>query len=113
MTTLLLTHPCFVDHDTGQGHPERPDRMRAIDKVLGHELFNGLKREPAPLREDVEDAIALAHPHEYIEWVKSVPLPPPKTEVTSSETPFHWTALGKLNWPPSGAIASCKRLPGR
>ena len=56
MTTLLLTHPCFVEHDTGPGHPERPDRMRAIDKVLGHELFNGLKREEAPLRDDVEDA---------------------------------------------------------
>ncbi len=40
MTTLLLTHPSFVEHDTGPGHPERPDRMRAIDKVLLHEAFN-------------------------------------------------------------------------
>ena len=57
MTTLLITHPCFVEHDTGLGHPERPDRMRAIDKVLGHELFQDLKREEAPLREDVEEWI--------------------------------------------------------
>ena len=71
MTTLLLTHPCFVEHDTGLGHPERPDRMRAIDKVLAHELFQDLKREEAPLREDVEEAIALAHPQAYIAWVKS------------------------------------------
>ncbi|HJZ42448.1 MAG TPA: histone deacetylase family protein [Hyphomicrobiaceae bacterium] len=71
MTTLLLTHPCFVEHDTGLGHPERPDRMRAIDKVLAHELFQDLKREEAPLREDVEEAIALAHPQKYIDWVKS------------------------------------------
>jgi acetoin utilization deacetylase AcuC-like enzyme len=71
MTTLLLTHPCFVEHDTGLGHPERPDRMRAIDKVLGHELFKDLKREEAPLRDDVEEAIALAHPRSYIDWVKS------------------------------------------
>jgi len=71
MTTLLLTHPSFVEHDTGLGHPERPDRMRAIDKVLTHELFGDLKREEAPLREDVEEAIALAHPRAYIDWVKS------------------------------------------
>ncbi len=71
MTTLLITHPCFVEHNTGPGHPERPDRMRAIDKVLAHELFKDLKREEAPLRDDVEDAIALAHPRSYIDWVKS------------------------------------------
>src|SRR6516164_8895145 len=70
MTTLLLTHPSFVAHDTGPGHPERPDRMRAIDKVLSHDLFKELKREEAPLRDDVEDAIALAHPRSYLEGVK-------------------------------------------
>ena len=97
MTTLLLTHPCFVDHDTGYGHPERPDRMRAIDKVLGHELFNDLKREEAPLRADVEDAIALAHPHEYIEWVKSVR--PKEGEEPARLDPD--TVLSPKSWEPA------------
>ncbi|MGD9786187.1 MAG: histone deacetylase family protein [Hyphomicrobiaceae bacterium] len=70
MSTLLLTHPCFVNHDTGYGHPERPDRMRAIDRVLGHELFSGLKREEAPLRADVEQQILLAHPKGYLEQIR-------------------------------------------
>jgi acetoin utilization deacetylase AcuC-like enzyme len=69
MTTLLITHPCFVLHDTGYGHPERPDRMRAIDKVMGHELFKPLERLEAPLRADVDAAIALAHPRDYIDAI--------------------------------------------
>ena len=70
MSTLLITHPCFVNHDTGPGHPERPDRMRAIDKVLGHELFNDLQRAEAPLRADVEAQIVLAHPQSYLDMIK-------------------------------------------
>ncbi len=71
MTTLLVTHPCFLNHLTGPGHPERPDRMRAIDRVLGHELFKDLARQEAPLREDVEEQILLAHPREYLEAIKA------------------------------------------
>ena len=70
MTTLLITHPCFVNHDTGPGHPERPDRMRVLDKVFAEPVFQSLKRAEAPLRADVEDWIALAHPRAYIEMVK-------------------------------------------
>jgi acetoin utilization deacetylase AcuC-like enzyme len=71
MATLLVTHPCFLDHLTGPGHPERPDRMRAIDRVLSHELFKDLVRAEAPLREDVEDQVLLAHPREYLAGIKA------------------------------------------
>ncbi len=37
MSTLLITHSCFVDHDTGPGHPERPDRFRAVEEALRRE----------------------------------------------------------------------------
>jgi acetoin utilization deacetylase AcuC-like enzyme len=97
MTTLLITHPVFVEHDTGLGHPERPDRMRAIDKVLSHELFNGLKREEAPLREDVEEMIALAHPQSYIDWVKA-------QRPAEGQPPAHLdpdTLLSSTSWEPA------------
>ena len=72
MTTLLITHPCFVEHDTGPGHPERPDRMRAIDMILGHDVFKSLVREEAPLREDVEEHILLAHPIAHFNKMRAI-----------------------------------------
>jgi len=72
MSTLLLTHPSFVNHLTGEGHPERPDRMRAIDRVMGHEAFKDLVREEAPWREDVEEAILLAHPKHYLDTLRAI-----------------------------------------
>lgn len=70
MATLLLTHPAFVEHDTGYGHPERADRMRAIDKVLAHESYNALVRAEAPLRVDVEEEIQRVHPRDFLDRIK-------------------------------------------
>jgi acetoin utilization deacetylase AcuC-like enzyme len=97
MSTLLITHPSFLEHDTGPGHPERPDRMRAIDKVLAHEVFTDLKREEAPLRDDVEEQIALAHPRSYIDWVKSA-RPQPGEEPVRLDPD---TALSATSWEPA------------
>ncbi|MFA5901195.1 MAG: histone deacetylase family protein [Hyphomicrobium sp.] len=72
MATLLFTHPSFIAHDTGPGHPERPDRMRAIDKVLSHEIFQALVREEAPLRPDVEEQILLAHPEGHLAGMRGL-----------------------------------------
>ena len=30
MPVLLVTHERYLDHDLGRGHPERPDRLRAV-----------------------------------------------------------------------------------
>lgn len=48
MATLYISHAAFLDHDTGGEHPERPDRLRAIEKALQHEAFSTLRREEAP-----------------------------------------------------------------
>ena len=49
MSTLLLSHPAALDHQTPPGHPERPDRIRAIERALEDERFAALVREQAPL----------------------------------------------------------------
>src|SRR3569832_950045 len=68
MTTLLVTHSACLDHHTPSGHPERPDRLRAVDQALEAEAFQALAREKAPLGE--WDTISLCHPMDYIEAIK-------------------------------------------
>src|SRR6267154_772178 len=70
MTTLLLTHRASLDHLTPPGHPERPDRIRAIEEVLGDGRFDALAREQAP--EGSLDLVALCHDGRYIDELRHV-----------------------------------------
>jgi acetoin utilization deacetylase AcuC-like enzyme len=64
MSTLLITHPACLDHLTPLGHPERPDRLRAVASALADEKFRALVRVEAPTAPF--ETIALCHPMEYI-----------------------------------------------
>jgi acetoin utilization deacetylase AcuC-like enzyme len=68
--TLLLSHRASLDHLTPPGHPERPDRIRAIDQVLGESRFDKLTREQAP--EGSLDSVALCHNEHYVEELRHI-----------------------------------------
>jgi acetoin utilization deacetylase AcuC-like enzyme len=68
MTTLLISHSACLDHLTPSGHPERPDRLRAIERALEDEKFQDLIRVEAPRGH--RTAIARAHPMTYVEAVE-------------------------------------------
>jgi acetoin utilization deacetylase AcuC-like enzyme len=68
MTTLLITHPACLDHRTPAGHPERPDRLRAVGQALDADAFQLLSREQAPAAN--LDTIALCHPMDYVTAIR-------------------------------------------
>ena len=68
MTTLLVTHPAGLNHLTGAGHPERPDRLRAVEQALEAEKFQMLTRVQAP-EADIE-SIAMCHPRDLVEEIR-------------------------------------------
>jgi acetoin utilization deacetylase AcuC-like enzyme len=69
MTTLYITHQACLDHQTPSGHPERPDRLRALWKTFDDAAFNPLVREQAPMAD--ADTIALCHPMDYVEAIRN------------------------------------------
>ena len=65
LNTLLISHPSGLDHDNGPGHPERPDRVRVIERVLEHEKFMTLIRGQSD-RGTREMALRV-HPESYVQ----------------------------------------------
>jgi acetoin utilization deacetylase AcuC-like enzyme len=70
MTTLFLTHPAFLNHATPPGHPERADRLRAVNQVLAAEPFKKLARAEAP--EGNLDSVMLCHNEHYVEEIRHI-----------------------------------------
>jgi len=70
MSTLLVTHPAFLAHDTGEHHPERPARLRAVLAALDDEEFLGLGRAEAPLATLQE--LTRVHPAEYVRAILGI-----------------------------------------
>src|SRR5215216_7812061 len=62
--TLLLTHTACLDHVTPPGHPERPDRLRAVAEVMAEDRFDRLVRGEAP--EGSLDSVTLCHNEHYV-----------------------------------------------
>ena len=57
MATLLLHHSSFANHQTEPGHPERPDRYRVVEAVLGQPQFDPL------VEKESQDEIRVSFDH--------------------------------------------------
>lgn len=67
MTTLLYNHPVCAEHDMGHGHPECPDRLKAILAALKHPEFAHLQWREAP--EATLEQLTRVHPARYVERI--------------------------------------------
>jgi len=101
MTTRLYSHPIFLEHLTPPGHPERPDRLRAVARILEEEPFAALDRAEAPMGD--EAALLYAHPENFVEAIRAA-IPEEGIRALDGDTtvsPRSWqaalTAVGAAN----------------
>src|SRR5688572_9256390 len=69
MGTAFITHPDCLKHEMGAHHPERPERLGAIeDQLIASGLIEHLARYEAPLATD--EQLARVHPIEYVQAIR-------------------------------------------
>ncbi|ATU92477.1 histone deacetylase family protein [Phyllobacterium zundukense] len=92
MVTRLYSHPIYLEHLTPVGHPERPDRLRALNKVLEDSAFDALDRVQSPMGD--EATILYVHPETFLERVRNTIPEEGLTRVDADTTvsPKSWEA---------------------
>jgi acetoin utilization deacetylase AcuC-like enzyme len=69
MGVAFITHPDCLKHEMGAHHPERPERLGAIDdQLIASGLEPHLARYEAPLATD--EQLARVHPIEYVHAIR-------------------------------------------
>jgi acetoin utilization deacetylase AcuC-like enzyme len=64
----FFRHPASLEHDTGLGHPERADRIRAVEAELESRGWLGWELVDAPAA--TEEQLLRVHRREYVEQVR-------------------------------------------
>jgi acetoin utilization deacetylase AcuC-like enzyme len=67
---VAFTHPSSLLHETGMGHPERVDRMHAIQAELERRDWLGFERREAPAVS--EERLLAVHTREHVDAVREV-----------------------------------------
>jgi acetoin utilization deacetylase AcuC-like enzyme len=65
---VLFSHPSSLQHETGFGHPERVDRMHAIQAELERRDWLGFERREAP--PVGEEPLLAVHSREHVDAVR-------------------------------------------
>ena len=68
VTTLLVSHSACLEHDMGEGHPERPDRYRVVERALeARDLPNAGARVGAARQRGL---LTRVHPLDYVQAIE-------------------------------------------
>jgi acetoin utilization deacetylase AcuC-like enzyme len=86
---LYLRHPSSLEHETG-AHPERADRIRAIEAALAARDWLGWEVREAPGA--AEEQLLRVHSHEYVEHVRAACAQRQALDLDTPVVPASWDA---------------------
>jgi acetoin utilization deacetylase AcuC-like enzyme len=87
---VYFGHPSSLEHDTGPGHPERVDRIRAIEAELQRRDWLGFERREAPAV--TTEQLLAVHPPSYVEFVRETCARSGAFDADTPTSPGSWEA---------------------
>jgi acetoin utilization deacetylase AcuC-like enzyme len=87
---VYFSHPSSLEHDTGLGHPERADRIRAIEAELSRQDWFGFERREAPAA--TREQLLSVHPESYVELVREICARGGAFDLDTPTSPGSWEA---------------------
>jgi len=87
---VYFEHPASLEHDTGRGHPERADRIRAIEAELDRRGWLGFERREAPAA--TPEQLHAVHPPEYVDLVRETAARGAAFDLDTPTSPGTWEA---------------------
>jgi len=106
--TGLVWDARFADHDTGEGHPENAERLKAIDTELRNADIRNRLAIIAP-RKIEEKWILLAHSADYLEIVKQAHRSGAEI-LPTGDTPFSPKSLETAKLAAGGVLEACDQV---
>jgi acetoin utilization deacetylase AcuC-like enzyme len=86
---LYLRHPSSLEHDTGM-HPERADRIRAVEAALAERDWLGWEVREAPAAS--EEQLLRVHSHDYVEGIRGACAASQALDLDTPVVPASWDA---------------------
>lgn len=71
MATSYFTHELFKEHRNAAGHPERPERLNAINQLLQGKTWQEKLLRPQ-FEAATEETIAFCHPREHLTLIREM-----------------------------------------
>ncbi len=106
MKSGFITHPCYLEHDTGHSHPESPRRLSAIIDQLGRtDLTSRIEMIEPPHHPDLADAISAVHPSGYYKRLQAA-VPKQGHAYLDPDTPISPRSLAAAEMAVSGVLTA-------
>jgi len=110
MKTGLITHPIYLKHDTGPGHPERPERLKAILKELTQDgIAKELLHIEPTLHSEIDQAITQVHEDAYFQTLDSS-IPDVGLNYLDPDTPVGPDSLQAAKMAVSGVLTAIDKV---